>query len=146
MKVNRVLSLLILTFAFSCSTFYDATGKGRLNVQKRRFSYRMRFTRSSSILTLPLLTIAAGLPAPKVEDVISSSLYDKSEVKRCASSISSSILLTESIDSGLIAARARKLKKLRETDFCSRELDFFLLIDATNLLNRTTLTEFRNVF
>lgn len=45
-----------------------------------------------------------------------------------------------------IAARARKLKKLRETDFCSRELDFFLLIDATNLLNRTTLTEFRNVF
>ncbi|WP_147456612.1 hypothetical protein [Leptospira stimsonii] len=37
MKVNRVLSLLILTFAFSCSTFYDATGKGTIKSTEAAF-------------------------------------------------------------------------------------------------------------
>ncbi|MBM9578353.1 hypothetical protein JWG45_14460 [Leptospira sp. 201903070] len=119
-----VLFAIITSTQFFCSTYYQlqgtdtiATEEARLEIDTTAFfavlAVPNSLKNSNSILILPSLTIAAGLPVPKVEDAISTSLYDKAEVKKCASSISSSIILSESIDSGFISASACKLKKLR---------------------------------
>ncbi|MBM9502702.1 hypothetical protein JWG44_20825 [Leptospira sp. 201903071] len=119
-----VIFTIITSTQFFCSTYYQFQGKDTVTIEEAKLEIDTAaffavlavpnsLMRPSSILTLPSLTIAAGLPAPKVDDVISSSLYDEAEVKRCAASISSSIILSESLDSGFIAASACKLKKLR---------------------------------
>ncbi|PJZ54133.1 hypothetical protein [Leptospira adleri] len=129
MKSRRRFIKLVVLFAIVastlsfCSVYYRLEDKDTMTSAEASAEINMAaffavvalpssLAHSRSILTLPLMTIAAGLPEPKVDEAIAPSLYFKTDVKRCADSIFSSILLTDNLDSGLIAAGSCKLKKL----------------------------------
>ncbi|RHX88446.1 TIGR04452 family lipoprotein [Leptospira stimsonii] len=119
MKINRVLSFLILTFTLSCSSFYDATGKGTIKSTEAAFQLQNAVfvgmvatvattsSRLGSLTSVTFIDSAAGIDSKDT-----SALYEKKKVDACADSILTSIVLTSNLDSGLIAASSCKLKKL----------------------------------
>lgn len=130
MNSRRILFKLVVLFAIVigtqpfCSVYYRLEGKTMITTDEAGDEINMAtllaiasvpslLAQSSSIFTLPLMTIAAGLPVPDVGEAIAPSLYFKTDVKRCADSIFSSILLTESLDSGFITAGSCKLKSVQ---------------------------------
>lgn len=119
MKNITIVSLLVVALTFSCSTVYDAAGKGTIKSTEAAFQLQNAVfvgmvatvattsNRLGSLTSISFIDSAAGIDAKDT-----SALYEKKKVDACADSILSSIVLTSNIDSGLIAASSCKLKKL----------------------------------